>query len=470
MRLKVLTLIFILSWCGLFLSQKINLATADLGRHVKNGEIIIQASWAEKAEVLKTNFYSYTMPEAEFVNHHWLSGVIFYAVERMFGFTGLSLLYVLGSILAILLFFNVARRVSSFYTAAFVAIILTPLLVSRAEVRPEMWSYLLPGVFLNLLYFRKHLWSIPILMMFWVNLHIGFIFGFLVLGSFILEDYKKFWKVTLASVLLGLVNPFGYKMFLYPFLIFENYGYKIVENQSIHFLENLGFGAGEPFMLYKIVAGAVLVSIAALIYKKVKISPSIIIPTVATGVLAYLGIRHFPSFALFTLPFLSYAMYKMVVTKFSGEVVTGLSVVVLALSLTFGIQDLIRLGPVLGWGLSPGVLEAAEFYKTNNLKGPIFNNYDVGGYLIYALPQEKVFVDNRPEAYSEDFFAQVYVPAQEDDSVWQKLDEQYKFNTIFFSHRDYTPWGQEFLATRLKDKDWKTVFLDDYIIIFSKVY
>ena len=306
MRLKVLTLIFIFWWCGLFLSQKINLATADLGRHIKNGEILVHATWAEKSEVLKTNFYSYTTPQTEFVNHHWLSGVIFYAVERSFGFSGLSLLYVLGSVLAVLLFFNVARHVSSFYTAAFVAIILTPLLVSRAEVRPEMWSYLLPGVFLNLLYFRKHLWAIPILMMFWVNLHIGFIFGFLVLGSFILEDYKKFWKVTLASVLLGLVNPFGYKMFLYPFLIFENYGYKIVENQSIHFLENLGFGAGEPFMLYKIAAAAVLVSVATLIYKKVKIPLSIIIPTVATGVLAYLGIDTFQA-----LRFLRYLSSRM---------------------------------------------------------------------------------------------------------------------------------------------------------------
>ncbi|OHA90836.1 MAG: hypothetical protein A2832_00755 [Candidatus Zambryskibacteria bacterium RIFCSPHIGHO2_01_FULL_44_22b] len=121
---------------------------------------------------------------------------------------------------------------------------------------------------------------------------------------------------------------------------------------------------------------------------------------------------------------------------------------------------------MLGWGLRPDVLSAREFFEINDLKGPIFNNYDIGGYLIYA--GKEVFVDNRPEAYSKKFFEEIYVPAQEDESVWQMLDEKYKFNTIIFSHRDYTPWGQKFLLTRANDKNCSPVFADDYIIIFTK--
>jgi len=117
----------------------------------------------------------------------------------------------------------------------------------------------------------------------------------------------------------------------------------------------------------------------------------------------------------------------------------------------------------------PEVNVAAEFYKSQNIKGPIFNNYDIGGYLIFHLfPEEKVFVDNRPEAYSVDFFQKIYVPAQEKKEEWLKLDQKYNFNTIFFSHLDLTPWGQNFLIQKVSDSAWAPVFADEYNIIFLK--
>ena len=469
MRLKVLTLIFILGWCVIFLSQKIDLSTADIGRHIANGQILVEASRAEKLALLHTNFFSYTMPDAEFVNHHWASGVIFYIVEKFSGFTGLSMLYVLASLVSILLFWNVARHLSNFYVASFFIIILTPILVSRAEVRPEVWSYLLSAVFLNILYFRKSIWLLPPLMMLWVNLHIGFVYGFMILASFCLIDFRKFYKVGIVTLLFGLINPFGYKLLLYPFLIFKDYGYKIVENQSISFLENINFGADQHFLLFKIIAVVVIISAILLMYRRIGLQLSIFLPTFVTIIMAYLGIRHFPIFGLFALVFLSYSVSQLIIPKFNRDTLATISVVIIVFSLSFGTTDISRIRPALGWGLVPGVLGAADFFEANNLEGPIFNNYDVGGYLVYTLyPEEKVFVDNRPEAYSKKFFEEIYISAQEDDLVWQKLDAQYKFNTIFFSHRDYTPWGQKFLAKRIEDKNWKPAFVDNYIIIFTK--
>src|SRR3989344_4849531 len=66
------------------------------------------------------------------------------------------------------------------------------------------------------------------------------------------------------------------------------------------------------------------------------------------------------------------------------------------------------------------------------------------------------------------FFEEIYIPAQEDDTVWHGLDEQYGFNSVVFSHRDYTPWGQKFLRARIMDDKWTPVFADSYIIIFLK--
>lgn len=114
-------------------------------------------------------------------------------------------------------------------------------------------------------------------------------------------------------------------------------------------------------------------------------------------------------------------------------------------------------------------MRSIEFYKDNNLTGPIFNNYDNGSYLIYGLyPKEKVFVDNRPEAYSVDFFQKAYVPMQENEVIWQEQLKKYDFQTIFFGWHDMTPWGQTFLKSRLQDKDWSPVYIDNYSLIMLR--
>ena len=120
-------------------------------------------------------------------------------------------------------------------------------------------------------------------------------------------------------------------------------------------------------------------------------------------------------------------------------------------------------------GLMPKVNASAEFFKQTSLKGPIFSNYDIGGYLIYHFgPQEKVFVDNRQEAFPPDFFQKIYIPMQEDSSVWRQEEVKYGFNVIYFYRHDLTPWGQDFMIARVKDPQWAPVFVDDYTIIFAR--
>jgi hypothetical protein len=117
----------------------------------------------------------------------------------------------------------------------------------------------------------------------------------------------------------------------------------------------------------------------------------------------------------------------------------------------------------------PGVNISAEFFKYSGLKGPIFSNYDIGGYLIYHLAgQEKVFVDNRHEAFPWDFMQKVYIPMQEDDRVWHQQLAKYGFNVIYFYRHDLTNWGQAFMIARLQDPQWAPVFADGYTIIFAR--
>ena len=106
---------------------------------------------------------------------------------------------------------------------------------------------------------------------------------------------------------------------------------------------------------------------------------------------------------------------------------------------------------------------------THNISGPIFNNFDIGSYLIYRLyPKERVFIDGRPEAYPAEFLQDTYIPMQQDIELFNTVDQKYGFNTIFFSHTDQTPWARSFLQQIINHPQWKPVYLDDYVIIFLK--
>ncbi len=122
-----------------------------------------------------------------------------------------------------------------------------------------------------------------------------------------------------------------------------------------------------------------------------------------------------------------------------------------------------------GIGLEKENSAAPTFLREQNIRGPYFNNYDIGGYLIFHLfPREKVFVDNRPEAYPTSFFQDEYIPMQTSEEAWREALAHYGFNAIVFSHTDATPWGQAFLRARMEDHEWARVFTDSRIIVFVR--
>ena len=108
--LKIFLLFVCLVLMVLYLSFPINLTAVDIGRHIKNGEMVLNG----QTQVLYKNFYSFTYPDYPFINHHWFFGVIAYAIFCVSGFNGLSVFYIFLLIFAFLLAFDSARRYSNF--------------------------------------------------------------------------------------------------------------------------------------------------------------------------------------------------------------------------------------------------------------------------------------------------------------------------------------------------------------------
>lgn len=485
--LKAFIVIILIGWFSAFVVQNIDLTTADIGRHIKNGEFILSGN----QDVLTTNFYSYTNSEHPFVNHHWLSGVIFYLIYSFGGFKLLHLFFIALFAIAFLLFFDVACKKSGFITAMILSVLLIPLMADRTEIRPEVFTYVFSAIFLWILWHWRqgkissnYLFVLPFIQVLWVNLHVYFFLGFLITGAFLLEKVitrsrktalKKLAGVLVLLGIASVINPHGIDGAFYPFRIYNNHGYRILEEQSVWFLENLNiFNPG--FVLFKIVLLLLVLSFIFVLIKNAK-QFSWVDFFLGTGfaILALIAIRNVPLFALFALPVIAQnikvgAGRKIIARNAYEQIAVGIYSLVIAVLVLINYSSYGFFRPInFGLGVIPGRNASANFFKENNLEGPIFNNYDIGAYLIYHFfPQEKVFVDNRPEAYPESFFKQIYIPIQQNDDKWQSAQEKYYFNTIFFYLRDATPWGQDFLISRVKDKSWVPVFANRHTIIFLK--
>ena len=484
----------LLSVYGFYLAHQFNLTVGDVGRHLKNGQLFI-----ETGLIPKINLYSYVYPDYPFINHHWGSGVVFYVIQRLSGFEGLSLAFLIVSMLTFLIFINVATEYSSFATAAPIAVVVLPILITRTEVRPELFSYLFGGLFLQILWGYKYgklgfrwLFILPILEIAWVNLHIYFFIGIFLIAVYFLESLvlfvfgknqpKSLEQVKGLGIVLFLtvavtgLNPSGISGAIYPFFILNEYGVPVIENYSVAAILRAGYNF-LPLLYFIIILGLVSLS---WVYAVIKNRPSLSLGNFLLSVfffaMAWSAIRNFAFFAYFALP-LAAANLKNLLGK-AGQRSSAPSIFKVSATMVGIAFLLILIKPAyfvssnrgrVGIGLEKGNEAAAEFFLREKLQGPIFNNFDVAGYLVYYLyPPERVFVDNRPEAYPVDFFTDVYFPMQSDEGKWAAISGQYGFNVIVFNYRERSVRGEQFIIRRVLDPLWAPIYFDKDIIILAR--
>ena len=513
--MKTLIFIGLLVLIVIIFSQKIEFTSLDLGRHLANGRFV----WQD-AGLLFKNFYSYSEPEFPFINHHWLTGVIFYGLYLAGGFQLLSLFSILLWLMIFGLAFNLAARRAGFYLSALLAWPAIFLLSQRPDIRPEVFSYL----FLLLTWWllekaeetKNHFWLLWFLPLFaiWANLHIYFFLGLALivfqilvvflsaffrdwpawgriysqLREFLSDAWSRAWRPTrlwfyygLVAVLACLLNPNTWRGLFYPLNILRQYGYEIAENKSVFFMEKLSVNPN--FFIFKFLLALLFLSWVIYWFFKREVRGKDFLISILFTALGLFATRNLALFALATFiissrnlaPALLY--FQPLFSDWAEEkkervrliLSTALFIVLIGAGTYLFLDarsyhNFIKQAP--GWGLAAGSEESARFFKEHNLSGPIFNNYDLGSALIFWLyPEERVFVDNRPEAYSVSFFTDVYKPLQIDSFAWEKYSQYYDFQTIYFSHTDSTPWARQFINFILDNPDWKLVYFDAYVVI-----
>src|SRR5262249_45664584 len=97
--------------------------------------------------------------------------------------------------------------------------------------------------------------------------------------------------------------------------------------------------------------------------------------------------------------------------------------------------------------------------------GPLFNSYNFGGYLMWAYPSERVFIDGRAfTVYSEDHLrelARVY----EEPTPFTELEHPFGFRLCGHQTQGL---GAGFARWLSAQPDWKVAYADDLAIVLSR--
>ena len=204
-------------------------ADPDIWGHVKFGQDILQSG-----SITDRDPYSYLTSGQVWINHEWLTEVIFAAVFALGGSPALILMKAGLTFLTLgLVYWHLLRHSLSALRGGIVLMFAVHLVSPAVRfIRPHTFTYLLFVVTLLLLDQadrgrRRWLWGIPIVFALWANLHGGVLAGlaivivwsFVHIAAAVYRTHKicpsilAFGGSVIVAAIATLLNPYGGRLF-----------------------------------------------------------------------------------------------------------------------------------------------------------------------------------------------------------------------------------------------------------------
>jgi hypothetical protein len=168
-----------------------NLSSVDLAYHLRAGGDILDGAGIPRADA-----WTFTALGQPWLDQQWGAQVILAAVYRLAGWTGLVLLRALlvGLLSALVLQFCRVRG-ADLRRAAWLTLAAFVVSAVALGLRPQLFGMVLLALVLLVLALRRDrprlMWSIPVIVAVWANLHGSFFLGPVVVGLAWLEDLAE---------------------------------------------------------------------------------------------------------------------------------------------------------------------------------------------------------------------------------------------------------------------------------------
>jgi hypothetical protein len=496
------------------LSERL-LGDAGIGWHIRTGQLILASHIVPRVDP-----FSSSMAGHPWFAWEWLFDIIVGWLEAHAGLNGVVLL---AALIIAATFAGTFQWLVRHGTNVLAALALV-LLASAASTihffaRPHVLTWLLTVLWFSILKSVSsvplqtsqktwRLWLLPPLMLLWVNLHGGFLTGFVLLVIYGIDTAWQWFRMSserfedileklhiarnirtlgfvfLLSVLATFVNPYGWNLHrhIYGYLTNRFLMDHIDEFQSPNF----------HLVAEKCFAGVLMLGLIGLTFRKkecgkVDLSDGLIILfAVYSGLYAS---RNIPISSLLLIlvvsPWLSSGFLS---AAERAKALTGRRLSLLQfLQRMQTVECSLRghLWPIVGILLACGIAfhggklgatsvmnahfsekrfpaKAVTYMQENNIQGPVLAPDYWGGYLIYRLyPNRRMVVDDRHDFYGEDFLKS-YLKMAHVEPGWNGFIREHDPHCIVF------PKNSALGSIVAETDGWKDVYHDEVTIIFVR--
>jgi hypothetical protein len=385
--------------------------------------------------------------------------------------------------------------------------------IERGSLFSDVFSTLVVGLIIviraragNVARYRA---AIPAVFFVWVNVHAGFILGFMILLLWLLAELAKYLlsdeedrpfvkteiasivKIIAGSLVLGLVNPRGWQAYLFMAKVAFGPDWAIVRTSNPEFMSPFASGFIE-FLDIRVFIGVMLFCVLLAGHAALRqISRK-----------AYRDLPLFEVLVLSVFTYVGFSMVRFIITATFGSAViaaallannkprllgeadqTRPSLLVFPAVAILGVAGCLFAAAAHGYGpperkrrIGFGVsmdgkpVQACEFIDNINLNVNIFNSYDYGNYMIWKWQgRRKVFVHGF--VGDVDFLVHDYAGINRSAQDFNRIVSAYKIGA-FLVHAPGRSQDSSSLPgyyrRLMTDREWHRVYSDEVSMLFVK--
>ena len=496
-------LVFVLLLLGLTSLSPVLLRDAGIGWHIRTGQLILSTH-----SIPHNDPFSSTMAGKPWYAWEWLFDAIIGMAHHLAGLNGVVFF---SALVIALTFALVLRRMLARGANLPVAILVLLLAVAASSVhllaRPHVLSWLLTVVWWGILERFEDsgqtvnlLW-LPLITLLWVNVHGGFLVGFVLLAIYcasavikwialVDEEADALAQRAKALVLAGVLsfaasfaNPYGYRLHIH---IYQYLSDRFLMDHIDEFLSPNFHGLGQRSF-----AGLVLLALIATAVAPRRVGLTHLLVMLFAIYAGLYAARNIPVsailLALIVAPLLSAWLSGLVTNRELASGVRWLagrvdSFGVRMMALDSSLRGHVWPAAAVALGLwlcgQAGRLgqfrvmdarfdstrfpvAAVDFLERNAIHEPVFCPDRWGGYLIYRLyPQTRVAVDDRHDLYGTEFLKR-YLNIVHGEPDWESELNGMRAGWVM------VPAKSTLASLLVETRRWKLAYKDDTAIVFQ---
>jgi len=420
--------------------------------------------------------YSFGAAGSPWLDHEWLSEIPLFLGFRAMGLRGMLAVYFAVLVLIYAAVYYRAFRAGADCLSASIATLLAVFLgIVSIGPRPLLFGWLcLMGLLLVLDRFQRSgngIWLLPPLFALWINLHGSWVFGVVVFviviasglvgGEWGLVVARRWSGAKLKKLLAGFaaslaalfVNPFGYRLVLYPFdLLFRqpaNMKY-IQEWHTVDFTK----GSGKLTMI--VIFGCLAAALFS--RRRWRLDEVLLMAFALWAGLSHVRLLFFTGLIVAPIFAPRLQLFQPYDHELDKPWLNAGIMAALVGWMIFSFPSAAKLQQQVNDQFPAGAL---EFMQRQHVNGKMFNPDAWGGYMEWTAPALKPFTDSRADIFVYNGTFDDYVKAVMIESPVEILDK-YQFDYVLAEPK------QPLSYLLAHSPGWQTIYSDKVAVVLER--